>query len=269
MVSFPPCKINLGLSVISKRPDGYHNIATCFYPVPWHDALEIVRAKSFSFSLSGIPVPGAAADNLCVRAYELLRKSYNLTPVAIHLHKVIPIGAGLGGGSADGAYSLRTLNEIFNLELGNEKLKEYAAMLGSDCAFFIEGKPMIGMGRGEVLSDIRLSLKGKYLLILKPEVHISTAQAFAGVTPGNPTADLRLILEGHNLDAWKGTLKNDFEEPLFKQFPLLEALHQKLYAFGASYASMTGSGSAVFGIFENAVDLRKEFDSVVYWSGSL
>ena len=269
MVSFPPCKINLGLNIISKRPDGYHDIVTCFYPVAWNDALDIVPAKSFSFSGSGIPIPGAAADNLCVRAYDILKKAYDLKPVAIHLHKVIPIGAGLGGGSADGAYTLRTLNGIFNLELSVGKLKEYAALLGSDCAFFIENKPMIGTGRGEILSAVDLNLKGKYFVIIKPEVHISTAKAFAGITPQNPTTNLRQILEHHPVGEWKGLLKNDFEGELFKQFPLVEALHQKLYAYGASYASMTGSGSAVFGIFENVVDLKKEFDGLVYWSGSL
>ncbi|MEX2235555.1 MAG: 4-(cytidine 5'-diphospho)-2-C-methyl-D-erythritol kinase [Cyclobacteriaceae bacterium] len=269
MVSFPSCKINLGLNIISKRPDGYHNITTCFYPVQWNDVLDIVPAKSFSFSQSGIPVSGAAADNLCVRAYEILKKIYGLKPVAIHLHKIIPIGAGLGGGSSDGAYTLRTLNGIFDLALSGEKLKEYAAQLGSDCAFFIENKAMIGTGRGEILSDVAVSLKGKYLVIVKPEVHISTARAFAGITPRNRTTDLRQILEHHPIGEWKELLGNDFEAVLFKQFPLVEALHQKMYALGASYASLTGSGSAVFGIFKNEVDLKKEFDSLVYWCGFL
>jgi 4-diphosphocytidyl-2-C-methyl-D-erythritol kinase len=237
--------------------------------VPWNDALDIVPAKSFTFSLSGKPVPGAAADNLCVRAYDILKKIYNLKPVAIHLHKIIPTGAGLGGGSADGAYTLRTLNRIFNLELSGEKLKEYAALLGSDCAFFIEDRPAIGTGRGEMLSDVALSLKGRYLVIVKPEVHISTGQAFAGITPQKPKTDLRQVLERYTIGDWKGLLENDFEVALFKQFPLIEAIHQKLYAFGALYASMTGSGSAVFGIFKNEVDLRIEFDGLVYWSGVL
>jgi 4-diphosphocytidyl-2-C-methyl-D-erythritol kinase len=156
MVSFPPCKINLGLNVISKRPDGFHDITTCFYPVPWNDVLEVVPSARFSFAASGDPVPGAAADNLCVRAYEMLQKDFRLKPVAIHLHKVVPIGSGLGGGSSDGAHTLRLLNDIFGLSLTDTQLQEYAARLGSDCAFFIQEKPMLGQGRGEILSNINL-----------------------------------------------------------------------------------------------------------------
>jgi 4-diphosphocytidyl-2-C-methyl-D-erythritol kinase len=269
MVSFPPCKINLGLNVLGKRPDGYHNIISCFYPVPWHDVLDIVPAKNFSFSVSGIPVPGAAVDNLCVRAYELLKKARGIPPVAIYLLKVIPIGAGLGGGSADGSFTLRSLNEIFDLSLSHEQLAEYAATLGSDCAFFVENKAVMASGRGEILSDVSLSLKGKFLVIVKPEVHISTARAFASIAPRNPDTDLREIVETRAIEEWKSLLTNDFEKVLFKQYPIVEALQQKMYAFGAAYASMSGSGSSVFGIFRNFVDLKKEFETVEYWSGYL
>lgn len=269
MVSFPPCKINLGLNIIRKREDGFHDIATCFYPVPWTDVLEIVPSRDFVFSTSGIPVPGAAADNLCVAAYDLLRKDFNLKPVAIHLMKVIPIGAGLGGGSADGAYALKLLNDIFQLALPLQRLREYAAALGSDCAFFIDAKPAIGSGRGEILSNTDLSLKGKFLIIVKPEVQISTAEAFAGIVPVHSGSNLRDIVENHIIDEWKDRLTNDFETPLFTRFPVIGALKQKLYAFGATYASMSGSGSAVYGVFENEVNLRKEFESVQYWSGFL
>lgn len=269
MVSFPPCKINLGLQVTGKRPDGYHNIETCFYPVPWTDVLEIVPAKDFSFSVSGDPVPGSSVDNLCVRGYELLKREFHLKPVAIHLHKCIPIGAGLGGGSADGAYTLKTVNDIFNLSLTPERLKSFAARLGSDCPFFIENKPAIGSGRGEQLSEIDLSLKGMYLIIVKPEAQISTAAAYAGVTPHLPSANLREIVGRYPPEKWRGLLKNDFEDHLFKQFPIIEALQQKLYALGATYASMSGSGSAVFGIFDHTTDLKKEFETFTYWSGYL
>ena len=269
MVSFPPCKINLGLHIVGKRPDGYHNIETCFYPVPWTDVLEVVPARHFSLSVSGDPVPGPAVENLCVRAYDLLCKDFNLKPVAIHLHKLLPIGAGLGGGSADGAYALKTIRELFDLPITTEAMKAYAARLGSDCAFFIENKPAIGTGRGEVLSEVALSLKSKYLIIVKPEVEISTATAYSGVTPRIPALDIRKIIETHPVEAWRQLLKNDFEEHLFKQFPIIEALQQKLYALGASYASMSGSGSAVFGIFPNAADLKKEFETFTYWSGHL
>lgn len=269
MVSFPPCKINLGLNVIRKRADGFHDLSTCFYPVPWTDVLEIVPSKDFTFSATGIPVPGPAADNLCVRAYELLKKDFHLKPVAIHLIKNVPIGAGLGGGSSDGAYALRILNEIFELSLSAERLREYAAMLGSDCAFFTENQPMMGGGRGEILSAIDVSLKGKFLIITKPEVQISTADAFSAIAPHEPAHDLRIVLENHPMSEWKDLLTNDFEKHLFTRFPVISALKQKLYAFGATYASMSGSGSAVFGLFEKETDLKKEFDSVQYWSGYL
>ena len=266
MVSFPPCKINLGLNVIRKRTDGYHDISTCFYPVPWNDVLEIVPAKNFSFATSGKFIPGTAADNLCVRAYHLLKKDFDLKPVAIHLMKIVPIGAGLGGGSADGAYTLKILDEIFSLAITKAKLREYAAALGSDCAFFIDPKPMAGSGRGEVLNDVDISLKGKFLIIVKPEVQISTADAFAGITVKQPSEEVKTIVEQRAIDEWKDLLVNDFESPVFKRFPVINQLKQKLYAFGAAYASMSGSGSAVFGIFNSEVDLKKEFESVLYWS---
>lgn len=269
MVSFPPCKINLGLNVVRKRPDGFHDITTCFYPVPWTDVLEIVPARDFSFSSSGIPVPGASADNLCVRAYELLRRDFHLKPVSIHLMKSIPTGAGLGGGSSDGAYALKVVNDIFDLSLSGDRLREYAATLGSDCAFFIDAKPAVGQGRGELLSPLNISLKGKFLIIVKPEVTISTAEAFAGITPNEPVIDPGTVLAKHPVAEWRELLVNDFETPIFKRFPVISALKQKLYAFGASYASMSGSGSAVFGIFDSETDLKKEFESVLYWSGTL
>lgn len=266
MVSFPPCKINLGLNVIRKRTDGYHDIATCFYPIPWNDALEIVPSKNFTFSTSGDPVPGAIANNLCVRAYELLKKDFSLKPVSMHLLKKIPIGAGLGGGSSDGAFALKVLNDVFGLSLGTKKLIEYAAMLGSDCPFFIECKPAIGNGRGEILSPVNLSLKGKFVIIIKPEVSISTSQAFSETVPREPGVDVRTVIEKHGIDEWKELLRNDFEESTFKRFPVIHDIHTKLYAFGATYASMSGSGSAVFGLFEKEVDLKKEFQSLTYWS---
>ena len=237
--------------------------------MPWTDIVEVVPAKDFSFSASGDPVPGPAPENLCVRAYDLLRQEFDLKPVAIHLHKCIPLGAGLGGGSADGAYALRTLNEIFTLSLGADQLRSLAARLGSDCPFFVEGKPAIGTGRGEVLSEIALSLKGKYLVIVRPEVVISTAKSYAGVTPRESSIELRDVLEHHPIEQWRQLLKNDFEDHVFKQFPIIEAIHQKLYALDALYASMSGSGSAVFGIFPSEVDLKRAFERLTYWSGYL
>jgi 4-diphosphocytidyl-2-C-methyl-D-erythritol kinase len=269
MVTFPPCKINLGLGVIRKREDRYHDIETCFYPIPWTDALEIVKADVFSFTSSGNLIPGDPANNLCIKAYELLRRDLNLSPVAIHLHKIIPTGAGLGGGSSDGAHALRLLNVIFDLKLSIEKLNDYALQLGSDCPFFIEDKPMFGSGRGEVLHDVALDLSGRFIALVKPNEHVSTAEAYAGVIPASPLISIKEILEKTPFTQWRDHLKNDFEESVFKQHPVIGEIKQKLYQHGAVYASMSGSGSAVFGIFEKPVDLKKEFPGSVYWSMTL
>lgn len=269
MVSFPPCKINLGLNVIKKRPDGYHEIATCFYPVQWCDALEIAPAKEFAFSMSGDPVPGTAADNLCVRAYSLLKEDFSIQPVSIHLMKVIPTAAGLGGGSADGAFTLRLLNTLMKLGLDDEKLRHYAGLLGSDCAFFVDCKPAMGTGRGEILSPVALSLKGKFIIIIKPEVDISTAEAFSEIVPRVPPMDVESIILNRPIHEWRTMLHNDFAPSVFQRFPIIEAIHVKLYAFGAVYASLSGSGSAVYGIFDKEVDLKNEFPDLTYWSGYL
>ena len=267
MVVFPHCKINLGLHVISKRDDGYHNIETCFYPVPWRDVLEIIKSNQFSFSQSGLKIPGNAGENLCVKAYQLLQKDFNLTPVQIHLHKVIPTGAGLGGGSSDAAFTLRALNYIFNLNLSQTALKSYAAQLGSDCTFFIDDKPMLASGRGEILSETLLSLKDKYLVIIKPEIHVSTAEAYAGVKPKQPAQSIFKIISEPIL-FWKDSLSNDFEESVFKKHAVIKETKEKLYQYGASYASMSGSGAAVFGVFDSPVDLKNLFEGV-YWGGEL
>lgn len=219
--------------------------------------------------MSGHLVPGSSMDNLCVKAYEILKKDFDLSPVSIHLHKILPVGAGLGGGSSDAAFTLRILNQLFDLSINQERLKEYAARLGSDCAFFIGDEPMIGSERGEVLSGISLTLKGKFLVIVKPEVHISTAEAFASISTRTPETDIRKILEKNVIFEWKELLTNDFQDSSFQRFPIIKAILLKLYAQGAVYASLSGSGSSVFGIFENAVDLKQEFQSLTYWSGFL
>lgn len=269
MVSFPPCKINLGLQITRKRPDGYHDVVTCFYPVPWCDVLEMVPAASFTFSSSGIPVPGDPSDNLCTKAYALLKKEFALGPVDVYLLKILPIGAGLGGGSSDAAYALKMLNRLFDLKLPATDLKRFASRLGSDCAFFIDNKPMIGTGRGEILSEVTLPLKGKYLVIVTPDIPIQTSGAYAKITPRAPAVDLRGILENHPVTEWKEFLRNDFEEVLFPQYPVLPAIKRDLYASGAAYASMSGSGSAVYGLFENEVDIKEQFPAMTCWSGFL
>jgi 4-diphosphocytidyl-2-C-methyl-D-erythritol kinase len=269
MISFPPCKINLGLSIIAKRADGYHDIETCFYPVPWTDILEIIPANKMSFTGSGLSIPGRSEENLCVKAYHLLKEDFDLPPVSIHLHKIIPTGAGLGGGSSDAAYTLKTLNSMADIQLSTEKLRGYASMLGSDCSFFIDAKPMLGEGRGEKLSAVGLDLKGYSLVLVKPHVHVSTAEAYAGVTPRAGLRSVRNILNETPITQWRHHLKNDFEASVFKNHPSIGDIKNKLYERGALYASMSGSGSSVFGLFNQQVDLNNDFKGVTYWVGSL
>lgn len=269
MVVFPPCKINLGLQVVARRTDGYHDLITCFYPVPWCDILEIIPSDTFSFTATGIPIPPGDKQNLCVLAYELLKKDFNLSPVAIHLHKIIPMGAGLGGGSSDAAYTLIALNEIFHLELSNDALAKYASQLGSDCAFFTQTQPKLGKGRGEILEDINTNLKGKFLVIVKPDVHVSTAEAYSGVRPALPEIDLREVLEKDSVDKWTGVITNDFEKSVFEKYPVISGVKKSLYEAGAAFAGMSGSGSAVFGIFASQPSLKDKFPGMLYWSGCL
>lgn len=268
MIVFPPCKINLGLQILRKRPDGYHDLSTCFYPLPWTDILEVIESDQFAFDVSGLAVPGDTASNLSVRAYELMRKEFKLPPVRIYLHKIIPMGAGLGGGSADGAYTLRLLNEKFQLNASHEKLAEWAAQLGSDCAFFLHDRPMLGSGKGNVLTPFPFSLKGRFIVVVKPDVHVSTAEAYAGVRPAPAEKSLRDIL-GQPMESWRIELKNDFENSVFAHYPAIARIKERLYEAGAAYASMSGSGSAVFGIFSKPTDLRENFTEHTYWSSVL
>lgn len=249
MIVFPNAKLNIGLQVVSVRPDGFRNLESCFYPVPWCDALEIVPAPQTGFSLSGIPVPGAANSNLCRKAYDLLRADYDLPPVSIHLHKNIPIGAGLGGGSADAAFTLRLLNSLFELNLTPEILEDYARQLGSDCAFFIRNVPVFATERGDVFKPLALNLAGINCVIVYPDLHITTAEAYNLVKPQLPVRPLLISLQ-QPINTWKETISNDFEKALFPQYPILKQIKEELYIKGAVYASMTGSGSAIFGLFK-------------------
>ena len=269
MVSFPHCKINLGLNVIAKRSDGFHDIETCFYPIPWTDILEIIPSDKLRFDATGLAIPGLIHENLCLKAYALLKKDFDLPPVHIHLHKLLPTGAGLGGGSSDAAFTLKTLNEIFNLNLSSVKLLEYASLLGSDCAFFTEKHPMIGTGRGEILNPVKLSLRGMFIVLVKPEINVATVDAYAGIKPLRPSQSVQKIVEEIPLTKWKEFLINDFEVSVFKAYPQIKELRDKLYQFGAVYASMSGSGSSVFGIFNAAIDLRPDFAGMTFWSGEL
>jgi 4-diphosphocytidyl-2-C-methyl-D-erythritol kinase len=268
MVSFPHCKINLGLHVVEKRKDGYHNIETCFYPVPRTDILEVIQADTFAFTTSGLTVAGDVSDNLCIKAYNFMANEFKLSPVKIHLHKVLPMGAGVGGGSADAAFMVRMLNTLFTLKLSQDVLKSYAAELGSDCAFFLQDQPMLAEGRGEILAAAPVSLKGKYIVLVKPDVHVATADAYAGVVPTKPANKLQDVLQ-LPIEGWRDKLVNDFEKTVFKKFPVIAELKQQLYNNGATYASMSGSGASVYGIFDSPVNLQSKFTGIDYWAGTL
>lgn len=250
MICYPNAKINLGLFIAEKRPDGYHNLETVMVPVGWADVLEVLPAPAFSFVQTGLSIPGNPADNLCIKAYTLLKTQRpSLPPAAIHLHKVVPTGAGLGGGSADAAFVLTALNRVFNLDFSEEALLELAARLGSDCAFFIRNQPQFCSGRGERCRPLPLpQLTDHQLLVVHPGFGISTAEAYAGVRPQSQRPDLR-ALPGQPLESWPGQVSNDFEVSLFPKYPQLPAIKEKMYQNGALYAAMSGSGSAVFGIF--------------------
>lgn len=268
MIAFPTCKINIGLQITEKRPDGYHTLQSCFYPVGWSDVLEIIPADTFAFTSSGLPIPGDPATNLCVKAYALLKVDFDLPPVAMHLHKIVPIGAGLGGGSADAAFALRLLNEQFSLHLTPNQLEDYARKLGSDCAFFVRNQPVYGTEKGDVFEPISVDLTGYQLVLIYPNLAISTAQAYAGVQPKMPEVPLLDLLQTP-ITAWRQTVHNDFEDSLFPAYPVLNQLRQQLYDLGAVYSSMSGSGSTVYGIFTAPPVLSNQFTAYRVWQGSL
>ena len=269
MITFPNAKLNLGLHIVSKRADSFHDLETCFYPVPLTDGLEIVPAEKLQFSTSGLPVAGAEEDNLCLKAYRLLQQEFALPPVHLHLHKVIPMGAGLGGGSADAAFTLTALNELFSLRLNGSALEAYARKLGSDCAFFIRNRPVLAYGRGDEMEELSLQLKGYYAVVVYPGLHIGTAEAYAHVKPGPHRQALREALSAP-VSEWRHTVSNDFEEALFPKYPALPQLKDLLYAHGAVYAAMTGSGSAVFGLFTAETQLKDRLPAAYsVWNGFL
>ncbi len=260
MIVFPNCKINLGLHILRKRADGYHDLETVFYPVRFTDILELIPDRStndqpVTYSQSGLEIQGNPLDNLCVKAYQLLKKDYPaLPPVKMHLHKVIPTGAGLGGGSADAAFSLQLLNDYFKLELSTDQLLHYALSLGSDCPFFILNKPAYATGRGELLKPVSVDLTGYTLVIINPGIHVPTAKAFAGIRPALPEKSLKEII-AQPVSSWAEELVNDFEKPIFYQYPEIAAIKDELYRAGAVYASMSGSGSTVYGLFTDGKPL--------------
>lgn len=258
MITFPNAKINLGLNIVEKRPDGYHNLETIFYPINLQDALEVTRRenndKEYTLHISGSPLEGEPEDNLVVKAYKLLKKDYpGLLPVDIHMYKHIPAGAGLGGGSSDAACMIKLLNDKFSLGLSTERMEEYAVKLGADCAFFIRNKPVFATGIGNLFEPVELSLKGYHIILIKPDIFVSTRDAFAEIKPVRPAVSLKEIVK-QPMETWKHSMKNDFEDSVFKKFPEIAAIKDGLYDLGAVYAAMSGSGSSVYGIFKAPIE---------------
>ena len=260
MIAYPCCKINLGLNIVNKRKDGYHNLETIFYPVPLHDVIEINKMhEDFPSMLNcDIKVTGTYLnncddkDNLVVKAYNLLAKRFYLPRIHVHLYKQIPSQAGLGGGSADAAYMIKMLNEHFHLKINNDEMQQLAAKLGADCAFFINAKAAFATGIGNELTPIKTeinALKGCYLTLIKPDIAISTAEAYSNIKPQQPKKCCKDIIS-QPISTWKEELKNDFEKPLFTKYTELKDIKKKLYEEGALYAQMSGSGSTIFGIFD-------------------
>ncbi len=254
MMCFPNAKINFGLNIIRKREDGYHDIETIFYPIALHDTITIESSPETELIIEGAEIPGNSSDNICLKAYRLLKTVYDLSPVKITLRKNIPIGAGLGGGSADGAFTLHALSLFFNLSISDDELESYASQLGSDCAFFINNKPVFAEGRGNIFSEISLSLTNFHKVLIMPPFFVSTAEAYAGVMPKVPEKSIKEIIQ-QPMETWKLELVNDFEQIVFEKYPAIGTIKNELYEAGALYASMSGSGASVFGIFENEPDL--------------
>jgi len=268
MLKFPNGKVNLGLSVESKRQDGFHDVSTLLLPVKLADILEVIPANDdrLEIRITGSEIPGNPSDNLVVKAYNLLNEDFKVPPVKIHLHKIIPTGAGLGGGSSDGAAMLKLCNRMFSLGLSDEELQGYARKLGSDCAFFIQNTPALATGKGDQLEPVSIDLGSYHLVLVKPEIHISTADAYSWIMPAKNVKPLRAILD-QPVALWRDMLKNDFEKPVFERYPVIRKIRDQLYDLGAVYASMTGTGAAVYGLFLQDFNVRDQFPGFFSWSG--
>jgi 4-diphosphocytidyl-2-C-methyl-D-erythritol kinase len=282
MIAFPNAKINIGLNILSKRKDGFHNIETVMYPVVYNDVLEILddsvafasKAKKLDkpnqivFQHSGIKIPGKQDENICLKAYNLLENDFKLPPVSIYLHKMIPTGAGLGGGSSDGANTLKLLNDLFKLGLKKEQLEVYARLLGSDCPFFIQNKPVYANNTGNKFENIKLDLSEYNIVLITPPIHISTAEAYSKVVPLEPGYSLKDLIK-QPITNWKKKMKNEFETTIFKKYPAIATIKKELYKKGAIYSSLSGSGSTLYGIFNKKENLKGEFKgSKIHWVSS-
>jgi len=271
MICFPNAKINLGLYITEKRPDGFHNIESVFYPIGWNDALEVIESPEastdFTLRLSGLPVPGVLEDNLLYKAYALIRQKRALPKLTVYLHKALPMGAGLGGGSADCAFFINQLDTQFGLGLSEEERLDLARPLGSDCAFFIKNKPVYACEKGDVFKALSLDLSAWHIAVVFPGVHSNTKEAYSLVKPAKPGSSLLETVQ-QPVHTWKGRLVNDFETSIFARYPIVEKTRQALYDAGAVYASMSGSGSAVFGLFESLPEIGG-LAAFPHWVGRL
>lgn len=270
MITFPNAKINLGLNVVSKRPDGYHNLETIFYPINIKDGLEIIvreEQKEDTFFEAGIKIDAAPENNLVMKALNLMRLHYGFPAIEIHLLKKIPFGAGLGGGSADASFMLKLLNQTFHLNVTDEELAGLAVKLGADCPFFIYNRPVFASGIGEVFEEIELSLKDYHFVLIKPDIHVPTKDAYASISPRYPEHSLKDIIK-LPVGEWKALMHNDFEQSVFAKYPAIAEIKNTLYKQGALYALMSGSGSSVFGIFkEEPNNLESLYPGCFIWQG--
>ncbi|WP_461787802.1 4-(cytidine 5'-diphospho)-2-C-methyl-D-erythritol kinase [Pedobacter sp.] len=266
MLTFANAKINLGLFLTEKRADGYHNLQTVFYPIRINDVVELVDAEETSMLIKGVDIPGDAGDNICIKAFKILQKEFDLPNQQIVLLKNIPVGAGLGGGSSDAAFLVKLVNQKFNLGLSAEQMEAYVRPLGADCAFFVKNKPTYAFAKGDEFEELSVDLSAYYLVLVKPPVHVSTAQAYSKVNVKQPSTSLKDLIH-LPLQDWQAHIFNDFEPSVFQQYPQIEQIKTKLYQAGAKFALMSGSGSSVFGIFENEVKLPElEKDNLVFYN---
>lgn len=259
MLVFSGCKINLGLLVTDKRSDGFHNLETVFYPLKWQDAIEVLEAtdsQSIKIEISGLSILGDSKDNIISKAYDLLKKDHALPGIKVHLLKNVPMGAGLGGGSSNAVNFIHLMDKKFALQISNSKKTDYAKQLGSDCAFFVENEPVLAKEKGDVFETIKLDLGNYFIHVVYPNVHSDTKLAYQGIVPKKPEQNLKTIIETKPVEQWKDLLVNDFETSVFARLPQLKEIKQEMYKAGSLYASMSGSGSAVYGIFKNKPTLN-------------
>ena len=266
MITFPNAKINIGLNITEKRSDGYHNLETIFYPIDLCDSLEFVQNDETQFNCTGLKIEGEPENNLILKAYKQLKEEFNLPNIDIHLHKAIPMGAGLGGGSADAAFMLKMLNDEFKLGLSSQELEQKATKLGADCAFFINNKPTLAKGIGNIFEPTTINLSGYHIVLIKPEVHVSTAEAYGGCKPQRWATPLEEAIK-QPISEWKDYIFNDFEKTVFIAHPELAEIKDMLYAKGAVYAAMSGSGSTIYGLFENTINdkFTTNIESQIYY----